>query len=93
MSGRGVGMDVVRRNIIDLGGQISFHSTAGKGNEFIIRLPLTLAIVDGQLIRVGDDIFIIPLLSIVESIQINPDLTSRVAARMRCIATGMTISR
>ena len=81
VSGRGVGMDVVRRNIIDLGGQISFHSTAGKGNEFIIRLPLTLAIVDGQLIRVGDDIFIIPLLSIVESIQINPDLTSRVAGK------------
>jgi len=81
VSGRGVGMDVVKQNIIDLGGNITFNSTAGAGSECIIRLPLTLAIVDGQLVRVGEDIFIIPLLSIIESIQINPDLANRLAGK------------
>ena len=69
VSGRGVGMDVVRRNINDLGGVVEVRSEQGKGSIFTIRLPLTLAILDGQLIRVGDQTYIIPLISIIESLQ------------------------
>jgi len=69
LSGRGVGMDVVRRNIASLNGSIEVSSEAGKGSRFVIRLPLTLAILDGQLVRVGEQIYIFPLVSIVESIQ------------------------
>lgn len=79
LSGRGVGMDVVRRNIQDLGGRIDVHSEIGVGSKFTIRLPLTLAILDGQLVRVGDDIYIVPLLSIVESVFINPERVNVVA--------------
>ena len=70
ISGRGVGMDVVRRNIKDLGGSIEVKSEEGKGSLFTIRLPLTLAILDGQLVRVGQEVYIIPLISIVESLQV-----------------------
>jgi len=70
VSGRGVGMDVVKRNIRELGGNIEVKSEQGKGSTIIIRLPLTLAILDGQLIRVGDDTYIIPLISIIESLQV-----------------------
>ncbi|MEM8497363.1 MAG: chemotaxis protein CheA [Pseudomonadota bacterium] len=69
LSGRGVGMDVVRRNISDLGGNVSVSSTTGVGSTFKITLPLTLAILDGQLVRVGKQSYIISLLSIVETIQ------------------------
>ncbi len=69
VSGRGVGMDVVKRNIRELGGSIEVATEEGKGSTFTIRLPLTLAILDGQLIRVGNDTFIIPLVSIIESLQ------------------------
>ncbi|RMF14175.1 MAG: chemotaxis protein CheA [Gammaproteobacteria bacterium] len=69
LSGRGVGMDVVRRNVQALGGSISVESEEGKGTTFIIRLPLTLAIMDGQLIQVGDETYIIPLVSVVESLE------------------------
>jgi two-component system, chemotaxis family, sensor kinase CheA len=68
-----VGMDVVRRNIHDLGGVVEVKSESGKGSTFTIRLPLTLAIVDGQLVRVGDQIYIIPLISIIESLQIKSE--------------------
>jgi len=71
LSGRGVGMDVVRRNIAALNGSIEVSSEMGKGSRFVIRLPLTLAILDGQLVRVGEEIFIFPLVSIVESIQMD----------------------
>ncbi len=70
VSGRGVGMDVVRRNIKDLGGIVEVESEEGKGSTFRIRLPLTLAILDGQLVKVSNQIYIIPLVSIIESIQI-----------------------
>lgn len=70
LSGRGVGMDVVRRNISALNGTVEVESFPGKGSSFIIRLPLTLAILDGQLVSVGDQTFIFPLVSIVESIQL-----------------------
>ncbi|ENM5933389.1 chemotaxis protein CheA [Vibrio mimicus] len=71
ISGRGVGMDVVRRNIEELGGQIEVESELGRGSRFTISLPLTLAILDGQLVKVADQVYVIPLLTIVESIQIN----------------------
>jgi len=79
LSGRGVGMDVVRRNIQDLGGRIDVLSEIGVGSKFTIRLPLTLAILDGQLVRVGGDTYIVPLLSIVESVFINPERVNVVA--------------
>ncbi len=69
VSGRGVGLDVVRRNVASLGGRIDIESSAGKGSVFTIRLPLTLAIVDGMCVSVGEQIFIIPLVSIIESMQ------------------------
>lgn len=64
-------MDVVRRNIEELGGQIEVDSELGRGSRFTISLPLTLAILDGQLVKVADQVYVIPLLTIVESIQIN----------------------
>lgn len=69
LSGRGVGMDVVRKNIMALNGTVEVQTEANKGTKFTIRLPLTLAILDGQLVKVGEQIFIFPLVSIVESIQ------------------------
>jgi len=79
VSGRGVGMDVVRKNIKALGGNIDIQSTDGQGTAFTIRLPLTLAILDGQLVRVGTETYIIPLVSIIESLQIRPQNVNRVA--------------
>ncbi|MDM7321700.1 MAG: chemotaxis protein CheA, partial [Gammaproteobacteria bacterium] len=81
LSGRGVGMDVVKSNIQALSGSLEIKSVQGKGTTFIIRLPLTLSIMDGQLIIAGGQIFILPLLSIVESLQIDPSLLSRVAGK------------
>jgi len=81
VSGRGVGLDVVRRNIQDLGGHVQVESSEGVGSVFRVRLPLTLAILDGQLARVGDEIYIFPLLSILETIQVKPDRVSCVAGQ------------
>lgn len=82
ISGRGVGMDVVRRNIKSLGGRIEIESEMGKGSTFRVHLPLTLAILDGQLVRVGKEVFIIPLVAIVESLQIKTELVNRVSGNM-----------
>ncbi|MBF0266209.1 MAG: chemotaxis protein CheA [Gammaproteobacteria bacterium] len=79
VSGRGVGMDVVRKNIKELGGNIELSSEWGKGTKFTIRLPLTLAILDGQLLRIGDEVYIIPLVSIIESVEIDPSQISSIA--------------
>ncbi len=73
ISGRGVGMDVVKRNITDLGGSVDVQSEEGKGCTFTVRLPLTLAILDGQLVTVGNDIYVISLVSIIESIQVRAE--------------------
>ena len=73
ISGRGVGMDVVKRNIEALNGSISIASERGRGTRFRIKLPLTLAIIDGLSLRVGDEIYVLPLLSIIESIKPQPD--------------------
>lgn len=83
VSGRGVGMDVVKNNIEQLNGHIQVHSEAGNGSKFSIRLPLTLSIIEGQLVRVGNDTFVIPLLSILESTRINPELYGEVAGDTR----------
>ena len=71
LSGRGAGMDVVTKNIGELRGSIEIKSMDGEGTLLRIKLPLTLAIIDGMLIRIGASIFIIPLLSVIETIQIN----------------------
>ena len=73
VSGRGVGMDVVRRNIESIGGAVEIESTAGEGSVFRIRLPLTLAIVDGMCVSVTDQTFVIPLTNIIESMQPTPE--------------------
>ena len=71
VSGRGVGMDVVKRNITELGGRIELASAEGFGTRTTIRLPLTLAILDGLSVSIGGETYIIPLNSIVESLQVN----------------------
>ncbi|SFW62558.1 chemotaxis protein CheA [Luteibacter sp. UNCMF366Tsu5.1] len=73
LSGRGVGMDVVRRNVMDLGGTVAIRSTHGSGTTFTITLPLTLAIIDGLTAAVAEETYIVPLVSIVESVQVQPD--------------------
>ena len=69
VSGRGVGMDVVKRNIESLGGKVELESSPGYGTRTVIRLPLTLAILDGMSVGVGSETFIVPLTAIVESLQ------------------------
>jgi two-component system chemotaxis sensor kinase CheA len=69
LSGRGVGLDVVRRNVGELNGSIKVDSEPGRGTRFLIRLPLTLAIVDGMRVAVGSESYILPLASIVECIR------------------------
>ena len=81
VSGRGVGMDVVRRNINELGGAIEIDSEQGKGSTITIRLPLTLAILDGQSICIGSETYIVPLVSIIESIQVRPHMVRHVAGK------------
>jgi two-component system chemotaxis sensor kinase CheA len=72
VSGRGVGMDVVRKNIAALGGVVEIESTEGQGMSVRVRLPLTLAIMDSMSVRVGDECYVLPLASVVESFQFSP---------------------
>lgn len=81
LSGRGVGMDVVRRNIENLRGKIETQSVPGQGTTFTILLPLTLAIIDGMLVGVGGDRYIIPTLSIRESFRPRPGMVTPVQGR------------
>ncbi|MDR2600086.1 MAG: chemotaxis protein CheA, partial [Oscillospiraceae bacterium] len=90
-SGRGVGMDVVRRNIDKVGGTISLESTPGEGMTVQIRIPLTLAIIDGMKLRVGKLVFIVPMLSIQESFKpgegdvfLDPDGSEMIMIRGEC---------
>ena len=69
VSGRGVGMDTVQRDIQALLGNIEMHSTPGKGTTLQLKLPLTLAIIEGMIVRVGEQIFTLPLLSILEALR------------------------
>jgi len=73
ISGRGVGLDVVRRQIDELNGTVTVNSERGKGTKFIIKLPLTLAIIQGLLVRVGPEIYSIPITSVIESLRIKPE--------------------
>jgi two-component system chemotaxis sensor kinase CheA len=81
ISGRGVGMDVVRRNIKSLGGNVEITSELGRGTTFRVRLPLTLSILDGQLVRVGNETYVVPLVSIVESLQIRAAQVNAISGR------------
>jgi two-component system chemotaxis sensor kinase CheA len=78
LSGRGVGMDVVRRNIESLRGKIEIQSRPGQGTVFTVLLPLTLAIIDGLLVGVGPDRYVIPTLSVRESFRPRPGMVSTV---------------
>lgn len=79
LSGRGVGMDVVKRNVAELGGTVSVRTSAGAGSTFVISLPLTLAIIDGLTADVGGESYIVPLVSVVESLQIKQEQITRVS--------------
>ncbi|MBL1320562.1 MAG: chemotaxis protein CheA [Methylophaga sp.] len=81
ISGRGVGMDVVRSNITGLGGSVEIKSKRGEGSTFTIRLPLTLAIMDGQTIRVANENYIIPLISIIETLEVKESDMKYVSAK------------
>jgi len=81
LSGRGVGMDVVRRNIEKLRGKIEIESVPGRGTTFTVSIPLTLAIIEGLLVAVGDQRYVIPTLSVVESFRPEPGRVSVVHGR------------
>ena len=72
ISGRGVGMDVVKRNVQALGGRVTVESSGGSGSRFILSLPLTLAVLDGMVVAVGKETYIVPLTNIVESLRPKP---------------------
>ncbi len=81
VSGRGVGMDVVKTNISRLNGTISITSTQGQGSRFTLKLPLTLAIIQGLLVRVGEETFAVPLHSVVEVVGLAPEDISTIRGR------------
>ena len=81
VSGRGVGMDVVRRNIRALGGTVDVKTKTGEGSVFTIRLPLTLAILDGQSVVVGEEVYIVPLVAIIESVQVDTSLVNGITGQ------------
>jgi len=78
VSGRGVGMDVVKRNIAALNGTVEIDSAEGYGMKVSVRLPLTLAIMDGMSVGVGNEVYILPLSSVVESFQVKSDAVSTI---------------
>ncbi|TZG26202.1 chemotaxis protein CheA [Sphingomonas montanisoli] len=86
ISGRGVGMDVVRRNVQALGGRITIASTPGKGTTFTLALPLTLAILDGMIVTVGAETYVIPLTHIIESVQPEPEDIKYIGANQPMIS-------
>ncbi|SFM30914.1 CheA signal transduction histidine kinase [Ectothiorhodospira mobilis] len=88
ISGRGVGMDVVRRNIEQMNGRVDIDSAPGQGTRITIRLPLTLAILDGMSVRLGEEIFILPLTAIRESIQPRPEQLKTVSGQGRVLQVG-----
>ncbi len=85
VSGRGVGMDVVRRNIEQLGGRVELNSITGKGTTISIRLPLTLAIMDGMSVGIGENNYIVPLTTIMESLRPRPEDVKSVAGSGRVV--------
>lgn len=85
VSGRGVGMDVVRRNIQEMGGRVEIDSMIGVGTRITVRLPLTLAILDGMSVAVGDQTYILPLSYVIESVQPEPGDIKTLANQGRVI--------
>ncbi|ABE50203.1 chemotaxis protein CheW [Methylobacillus flagellatus] len=85
VSGRGVGMDVVKRNITAMGGVVDIRSAAGYGTTISISLPLTLAILDGMSIRVGEEVYILPLSFVMESLQPSADDVKEVTGQGRLV--------
>ena len=92
LSGRGVGMDVVRRNIERLRGTIEIDSVEGRGTTFTIGLPLTLAIIEGLLVQVGDQRFVVPTLSVRESFRPLPSMLSAVQGRGEMVSVRGTLT-
>lgn len=85
ISGRGVGMDVVRQNVKDLGGRITIESEDGKGTSFTLTLPLTLAISDGMIVGVDDQALVVPLANVVESLRPEPGQVQGLGASRRML--------
>jgi two-component system chemotaxis sensor kinase CheA len=85
VSGRGVGMDVVRRNVESLRGRVQVSSTPGRGTTFRMLVPLTLAIIDGMVVACGHERYIVPTLSIVESIEPEPSMLSTIGGRRQVV--------
>ena len=85
VSGRGVGMDVVKKNITALGGTVEIDSAEGYGMSVKVRLPLTLAIMDGMSVGVGDEVYILPLSSVIESFQVRADNIKTIGGSGRVI--------
>ncbi len=85
VSGRGVGMDVVKKNITALGGTVEIDSAEGYGMSVKVRLPLTLAIMDGMSVGVGEECYILPLASVVESFQIQPGMVKTIGGSGRVV--------
>ncbi|MEW6411928.1 MAG: chemotaxis protein CheA [Candidatus Zixiibacteriota bacterium] len=85
ISGRGVGMDVVKKNIDSMRGHVEIESSPGDGTKFTIKLPLTLAIIDGMLVRIAQHRYIVPTMSIIESLNLTPDMIFTVCGRSQMI--------
>jgi two-component system chemotaxis sensor kinase CheA len=85
VSGRGVGMDVVKKNITALGGTVEIDSAEGYGMAVRVRLPLTLAIMDGMSVGVGEEVYILPLSSVVESFQVQPGMVKTIGGSGRVV--------
>jgi two-component system, chemotaxis family, sensor kinase CheA len=85
VSGRGVGMDVVKKNITGLGGTVEIDSAEGYGMSVKVRLPLTLAIMDGMSVGVGEECYILPLSSVVESFQVRPEMVRTIGGSGRVV--------
>jgi two-component system chemotaxis sensor kinase CheA len=81
LSGRGVGMDVVKRNVQQMNGTVSAGQRKGRGTTVTIELPLTLAILEGLLVRVGDRTLVLPLLSVIETVPLRDEQIVRVAEK------------
>ncbi len=92
ISGRGVGMDVVRRNVEALNGTVAVSSAPGRGTTFRVKLPLTLAILEGMQLRVHDQVFVLPLLAIVESLRLSDSSIQTVVGKGEVVTVrGQTL--
>jgi two-component system chemotaxis sensor kinase CheA len=90
ISGRGVGMDVVKRSIQALGGRISISSRPGRGSTFVMSLPLTLAVLDGMVVSIGEQIMVVPLTAILETLQPKVGIVHAMGGEARVIAVRDT---